>query len=982
MNKIKLFPWLAVLTAMPIAMPSLAATPPASGSHTITLADGSEQQVQIRGGFGQHWYQTEQGAAITRDPAKADHWVYARTTQIKDQSAVSRTHIVASDIAVRAAQPAPDFAFFNPFIGNTFAIQNKAFAKAEQTRPQARQHIQRRSASDKTVTQPLLVVQVSFSDQNMVHDFSQRVFGHEGQSTSDYFLANSNNQYHVVPAKETAGTVDDGIINVSLAQTHPNCNDQHFCPTLLDYAFSEAYQQIDPYIDLSQYDHNQDGEISPDELSVMFVFAGNDMSGSLQTPAIWPHKSAHTAITLDQVSISEYCVFGDFQNDNQATLGVIVHELGHLMLGLPDLYSYFERGSIGEWGLMGGGSWTQKPGDLYAGDTPVNMTAWSKQAAGFMTPRVLTQSGQYRLDTQHDSAMVYLDPYLKEAGPRLYIENRRLQGYDQALVSEGVLITSVDIRQPFNDNSPMQVQVMQADNRNHLGFNQGQSDAGDLYPGSSQNPVLGDHSAPSLLNVYGQQTGVEISDIQSQAEQASFTLTLPDHANKSAWFTPLERGYLYRGHQLNNIAFAIDISETFDQFVGFNYFAYATGFAPLDLTLSYYASEGTGLALDLNARTPQLLWQGQVDAEQGRIMLPSQVSLPIGKGILLFEVTGGELEINPVYSHDYSSRLYDLTPSWIGTTQERQDGALFNYGYLNAPFAALLETDVNQFVQAKSDSYQLDEDTQLTLDIVANDFIKLGYPMQAIELVEAPKLGLFDTASGLYQATANANGEDSFRYRVILANGVKSKPAQVSLTIAAMNDAPNAQDDDFHQDVNSLAMLDVLTNDIDIDGDALTLTRIVSAPTHGQARIVNHQIEFDSQLSRSLASNTQLRDQFSYEISDGQGGISTALVQVIINGPEPTPVPTPEPTLEPTPEPTTAPTAEPTATPTIAPTAAPTIAPTAEPSTAPVDLDPSTTSTETKSQVSTGSGGGGSLTWLSLAALMGLVAARRRPRYT
>ncbi|MCV5901673.1 immune inhibitor A, partial [Escherichia coli] len=82
--------------------------------------------------------------------------------------------------------------------------------------------------------------------------------------------------------------------------------------------------------------------------------------------------------------ITDYCVFADYQVDHQATLGVIVHELGHLMLGLPDLYARNSDASIGSWGVMGAGSWAKKPGDSYSGDTPVNMSAWSKHAAGFV----------------------------------------------------------------------------------------------------------------------------------------------------------------------------------------------------------------------------------------------------------------------------------------------------------------------------------------------------------------------------------------------------------------------------------------------------------------------------------------------------------------------------------------------------------------------------------------------------------------------
>ncbi len=86
----------------------------------------------------------------------------------------------------------------------------------------------------------------------------------------------------------------------------------------------------------------------------MFIFAGGDRStGFLDRPSIWPHKFSHDDVTLDGKKIADYCVFADYQVDHQATLGVIVHELGHLMLGLPDLYARNSDASIGSWGRDG-----------------------------------------------------------------------------------------------------------------------------------------------------------------------------------------------------------------------------------------------------------------------------------------------------------------------------------------------------------------------------------------------------------------------------------------------------------------------------------------------------------------------------------------------------------------------------------------------------------------------------------------------------
>ena len=924
MNKIKLLSLAGLLAS---ASPAFAAMPPAPGSHTITLADGSHQQVTIRGQFGLHWYETADGAAIVRDPQRNDGWYYAELNQHDPQRPIK-----VSDTLVSLASQAPQASYFDasnlPAILNNNGInlaklneiQLQQSVKANRASAETllqRQAIKARTAANRNaqVEQPLLVVQVSFTDQVMVHDFTQRIFASDTQSTVDYFLKNSFNRYKVVPAKESEGNVNDGVINVSVNQAHPNCNRSSTCTDSLNSVFQEAYTQLDPYINLAQYDNNNDGQIAPDELSVMFVFAGNDMSGSTITPAIWPHQSEHQNATLDNVTIDQYCLFGDFQNDHQSTLGVIVHELGHLMLGLPDLYSYHNQGSIGKWGLMAGGSWAQKPGDLYAGDTPVNMTIWSKQAAGFLTPRVLNSSGTQQINTLDDGAIVYLDPYLKTVGPRLYIENRRQQGYDQALPAEGVLITSVDTRQPFNDSSPMQVQVLQADDLNELGWQNGRTDSGDLFPGSTNNTHLSDLSSPSLMDIYGSNTNVTIDAINSNSDMASFTLAKQGSSNKTAWYTSLERNYIYRDHQVNVVAFVIETSAAFNQLAGIDYFTSAdSAMAPVKIKLTRYPYTTSPMALDLNAQAGDIIWQGPVNQASGRLMLPDAYTLPSTKSILVMEVTQGKLELTPLYANSYIQRLYELKTNWIGTSTELNAGGITQYNLITVPFAALLEADSSAFVNANADRYTLAEDSSLQLDLLSNDFIQLGYPTRTITVLTQPSKGQFDAETGLYQANPDAHGQDTFSYQIELSNGVSSNEAEVTVQIQPVNDDPIAVDDHASQPVNTKRTLAVLANDQDIDGDTLSVTRLVSAPQHGKATIMNNGngIEFDSQLATPMASGAQQQDHFSYEVSDGKGGLSIARVNVVIEGPiaTPTPVPTVTPTVPPvvTPSPTILPT--------------------------------------------------------------------------
>lgn len=85
-------------------------------------------------------------------------------------------------------------------------------------------------------------------------------------------------------------------------------------------------------------------------------------------------------------------------------------------------------------------------------------------------------------------------------------------------------------------------------------------------------------------------------------------------------------------------------------------------------------------------------------------------------------------------------------------------------------------------------------------------------------------------------------------------------------------------------DVLRIPLSELLANDYDFDGDTLTIT-YVNGEQHGVARIVGGAVEFD--LDDSFVGNTQ----FTYQIDDGNGGVDSAKVNVIVNPlPEPTEV--------------------------------------------------------------------------------------------
>ena len=68
------------------------------------------------------------------------------------------------------------------------------------------------------------------------------------------------------------------------------------------------------------------------------------------------------------------------------------------------------------------------------------------------------------------------------------------------------------------------------------------------------------------------------------------------------------------------------------------------------------------------------------------------------------------------------------------------------------------------------------------------------------------------------------------------------------------------------------------SNDYDIDGDSLTISSVITAATGGTVSTDGNQITF--QPATDMAGSTQIK----YVVSDGNGGVDTGRVNVIING--------------------------------------------------------------------------------------------------
>jgi len=101
--------------------------------------------------------------------------------------------------------------------------------------------------------------------------------------------------------------------------------------------------------------------------------------------------------------------------------------------------------------------------------------------------------------------------------------------------------------------------------------------------------------------------------------------------------------------------------------------------------------------------------------------------------------------------------------------------------------------------------------------------------------------------------------------------------AQTSITVKTPvgNTAPVAHADTITTESNTAVTIDVLSNDSDVDGDALSISK-VSQPAHGAVTVSGGNLVY------SPATDYSGQDSFSYTVSDGKGGEASTAVTVTV----------------------------------------------------------------------------------------------------
>ena len=310
-----------------------------------------------------------------------------------------------------------------------------------------------------------------------------------GKLTIDFdvvgpFTTKNNMEYYGKPVKDKDGKVID--------------NDVH--PVLMVAEAVDAAH--DAGVDFSKYDWDNDGEVD----QVFVIYAGYAEAQGADENTIWPHEyelaAENATRKYNNVTINTYGCASELLGYSGATLdgiGTACHEFSHC-LGLPDMYDTSEEGAnfgMACWDVMDLGSYNR---DAYV---PASYTSYERWFAGWMEPVELKEETQISdmkpLETDAEAYILYNE---KNKNEYYLLENRQPIGFDAGLYGHGLLILHVDYSESAwtsntlnNTANHQRMTIIPADNE--FGQYYSSSLAGDPWPGTSGNTMLGNYTTPA-----------------------------------------------------------------------------------------------------------------------------------------------------------------------------------------------------------------------------------------------------------------------------------------------------------------------------------------------------------------------------------------------------------------------------------------------------------------------------------------------------
>ncbi|HHX8464254.1 TPA: tandem-95 repeat protein [Vibrio diabolicus] len=264
--------------------------------------------------------------------------------------------------------------------------------------------------------------------------------------------------------------------------------------------------------------------------------------------------------------------------------------------------------------------------------------------------------------------------------------------------------------------------------------------------------------------------------------------------------------------------------------------------------------------------TEELL--SNVDIDDADTLIVTNVTIESGNGTLIDNNDGSWTYIPEADDDTEVSFSYDIIDD---------DGGVIN-GTANLDIKP-----VNDAPIATNDAIQTDEDSQVVIDVLANDSDIEGDDLSITSASVSEEQGIVEIVDGklVFTPAENFNGNATISYTI--SDGELEDEAQASVTVNSVNDAPIALNDATITEEDTSVTIDVLPNDTDIDGDALSIESASVPSDQGQVEIIDGKLVF------TPAENFNGDAEITYTVTDG-ALTDEATVKVTVNAVNDTPV--------------------------------------------------------------------------------------------
>lgn len=497
----------------------------------ITLTNGTQVSVELRGDEYLSWWEGTDGTAYR---ATADDAVFeAFDLEAQKPAAAARRARAEQGRVARLAR-----------------VKNSLKGADDKMRGLGGDHITYKGVKKG------LVVLVDFKNKkfadghdleyykNVINgkDFSDEEEGYVG-SVRDYFLAQSNGQFEL----------DFDVVGpVTMSKNYGYYgNDGAYQKDEKVYEMiKEACDGIQDKVNLKDYDWDGDGEAD----QVFFLYAGLGQASGGSAGTIWPHESELRywpcgVLSYSTGKINTYACANELQPETQgssryisAGIGTICHEFSHC-LGFADMYDTTGGGGYGMsvFDVMDQGSYNGN------GFVPCNYTAFERIYAGWVEAIELIDPATVKdMKSVSDYGRPFIMYNYKNTNEYFLMENRQNTGWDKGLYgSNGLLIVHVNYvpsRWANNsvNSSAEKIQCCTVVNADGSRENTQYSLQGDLYPyevkGVTMNDEFTDESEPAAKlytknsdNSYA--LGIPITNIKRSKGSVSFLVCGGDANN-------------------------------------------------------------------------------------------------------------------------------------------------------------------------------------------------------------------------------------------------------------------------------------------------------------------------------------------------------------------------------------------------------------------------------------------------------------------